>query len=207
MTYASTHGTSMEPGFTAGDLALLSPADSYSVGDVVAYPSASLKTIVMHRIVSVESGGFVTQGDNNDWLDEDRPTQDQILGRFFFRIPQGGTALNALRSPAVFLPLLVVVGAVLGAGARKPPLRRSLRAAPSRRRAARTSLPVPPAGAGRRPVAPTSRGSGRTRCPRPPGLSLVGPLSGQPLSSWSPASPVASCWRSRRRRARRAPSR
>ena len=55
---------------------------------------------------------------------------------------------SALRSPAVFLPLLAVVAAVLGAGARKPPVRRSLRAL--RRRAARFSLPSPAAGSGSR---------------------------------------------------------
>ena len=63
----------MEPGFHTGDLAVLRSADSYSIGDVVAYRSASLDTIVMHRIVSGNADGFVTQGDNNDWLDDDRP--------------------------------------------------------------------------------------------------------------------------------------
>ena len=42
----------MEPGFQTGDLAILRPAGSYAVGDVVAYRSESLDTIVMHRIVS-----------------------------------------------------------------------------------------------------------------------------------------------------------
>ena len=140
-TYVTTYGVSMEPGFSTGDLAVLTPADGYSVGDVVAYRSESLDTIVMHRIVSVEADGFVTQGDNNDWLDEDRPAEDEILGKLFFSIPQGGTALKALRSPGVFVPLVVVaVAATLGAGARKPPLRAGLRAL--RRRAARLSLPA-----------------------------------------------------------------
>ena len=79
-TYVSTHGISMEPGFQTGDLAILRPADSYAVGDVVAYRSESLDTIVMHRIVAGDANGFVTQGDNNDWLDEDRPTEGEILG-------------------------------------------------------------------------------------------------------------------------------
>src|SRR5688500_4302191 len=79
-TYVTTHGSSMEPEFRSGDMAILSPADSYAVGDVVAYYSAELDTIVMHRIVSVDANGFVTQGDNNDWLDEDRPTKEEILG-------------------------------------------------------------------------------------------------------------------------------
>jgi signal peptidase I len=139
-TYVTTHGTSMEPDFRTGDLAVLSPADGYSIGDVVAYRSESLDTIVMHRIVSVEPEGFVTRGDNNDWLDEDRPTEEEILGRLFFSIPQGGAALNALRTPGVFLPLILIAVAVLGTAARKPPVRSSLQAL--RRRAARVALPV-----------------------------------------------------------------
>ena len=140
-TYVTTHGISMEPDFRTGDLAVLTPADGYSVGDVVAYRSESLDTIVMHRIVAVDADGFVTQGDNNDWLDEDRPTEEEILGKLFFSLPQGGAALEALRSPALFLPLVLIVVGVLGAGARKPPLRSSLRAL--RRRAGRLSFPAP----------------------------------------------------------------
>ena len=49
----------------------------------------------MHRIVSGDADGFVTQGDNNDWLDADEPSQDEILGRLLFRIPRGGIALDA----------------------------------------------------------------------------------------------------------------
>ena len=45
-TYVSTHGSSMEPRFSTGDLAILRPAGSYEVGDVVAYRSESLDTIV-----------------------------------------------------------------------------------------------------------------------------------------------------------------
>jgi signal peptidase I len=104
-TYVSTYGASMEPGLHTGDLAVLRPAGSYSVGDVVAYRSESLDTVVMHRIVAGDADGFVTQGDSNDWLDDDRPTHDQILGRLFLTIPYGGKALAALHSPGVVLAL------------------------------------------------------------------------------------------------------
>src|SRR5688500_20357400 len=72
-TYVATHGNSMEPGFRTGDLAVLRPATTYSVGDVVGYDSPTLDTIVMHRIVAEVNGRFVLQGDNHDWLDEDEP--------------------------------------------------------------------------------------------------------------------------------------
>jgi signal peptidase I len=113
-TYVATHGTSMEPRFSTGDMAILRPAGSYEVGDVVAYWSESLDTIVMHRIVAVDGDAFVTQGDMNDWLDEDRPTGDQILGTLFLRIPDGGTALGALRSPGVLVVVGVAVSVLVG---------------------------------------------------------------------------------------------
>ncbi|MCA0146950.1 signal peptidase I [Blastococcus sp. LR1] len=113
-TYVTTYGTSMEPGFSSGDIAVLSEAAAYSVGDVVAYRSESLNTIVMHRIVSADAEGFVTQGDNNAWLDQDRPTDEDILGTLFLRIPNGGHVLDTLTSPwtlgVVGLATLLVVG-------------------------------------------------------------------------------------------------
>jgi signal peptidase I len=125
-TYVTTHGGSMEPGFSTGDLAVLRAAGSYSVGDVVAYRSESLDTVVMHRIVSGDDAGFVTQGDNNDWLDEDRPADDEILGSLLARIPQGGKVLDALRSPGVLAGVAVAVLSGLGA-ARRPRARHKLR--------------------------------------------------------------------------------
>jgi signal peptidase I len=139
-TYVATHGISMEPGFHTGDMAVLRPAGSYSVGDVVAYRSESLDTIVMHRIASGDAGGFVTQGDNNDWLDEDRPTSDEMLGRLFLRIPQGGTALDTLRSPGALALVAGAAFAVLGV-ARRPRGRHRKRSA-GRRPARAFSTPA-----------------------------------------------------------------
>jgi signal peptidase I len=147
-TYVTTHGISMEPRFHTGDLAILRSADAYSVGDVVAYRSSSLDTIVMHRIVDVDGDRFVIQGDNNDWLDEDEPLQDEILGRLSLRIPHGGKALAALRSPGVLALIAVAALTVLGS-ARRPRGRHTVRsvrrrspsfATPTRARARQVAL-------------------------------------------------------------------
>ena len=155
-TYVATHGNSMEPEFSTGDLALLSAADSYSVGDIVAYHSDSMNTIVMHRINSVDADGFVTKGDNNDWLDEDRPTEDEILGRLFLGIPHGGTVLDALRSPAVLCGLVAAGLLALGA-TRDPRGRRTARWV--RRRVA--GLPTPTPLRARPSFSTSTRGSAR----------------------------------------------
>ena len=118
-TYVSTHGVSMQPRFSTGDLAVLRSAGGYDVGDVVAYRSASLKTTVMHRIIATDGTTFTTQGDANDFHDPDHPTADQVLGRLWFRIPHGGAALGALRSPLFLVSLLTGLGGLLMLGTRR----------------------------------------------------------------------------------------
>lgn len=122
-SYVETYGASMEPGFRAGDMAVLRAADDYAVGDVAAYHSDLLDTVVMHRIVAVEDDRYILQGDNNTWLDPDRPTEEQLIGRLAFRIPQGGIWLGRLTSPAALglfaLGLLAAGGSALGTRRRR----------------------------------------------------------------------------------------
>ena len=137
-TYVSTYGTSMEPRFSTGDLAVLRPAAGYEVGDVVAYRSEGLGTTVMHRIVERDGDRFVTQGDNNSFLDDDRPSADEVLGALWFRVPQGGTALAAMTSPAVLGVVSLAIGALMWA------VRRPRRSSRGRGRRPRTAaIPMP----------------------------------------------------------------
>lgn len=108
VTYVSTYGNSMEPRIHSGDLVVTRPASSYGVGDSVAYQSATLDVTVLHRVVSGTATAFVTKGDNNDWLDPDTPSAEQILGAEWFRIPQGGIWLDRLTAPPVLFGLVLV---------------------------------------------------------------------------------------------------
>ena len=137
-TYVTTHGVSMEPRFSTGDLAILLPEPRYSVGDVVAYSSPTLKTTVMHRLIARNGDSFTTQGDNNSWTDPDHPTAAQIQGKLWLRIPQGGKALATLRSPAVLA--IISAAAVVLVGAVSRPRRRH---ASPRRRADRGRISTP----------------------------------------------------------------
>src|SRR3954452_11876638 len=141
-TYVSTHGISMEPRFHTGDLAILRSAPSYAVGDVVAYRSVSLNTVVMHRIVDLDGDRFVIQGDNNDWLDQDHPSRDQVLGTLFVRIPQGGKVLASVTSPAG-VGLVAAVGIALLGAAHRPRSRHAVRRARRRPAPRAPSLPAP----------------------------------------------------------------
>ena len=92
-------GNSMEPGIAAGDLVVVRDRERYVEGDVVAYKSDDIGT-VLHRIVDVEltpnGPRFVLQGDNNDFLDGDRPDADAIIGESVLHLPGGAKALGLL---------------------------------------------------------------------------------------------------------------
>lgn len=116
MTYVITSGTSMQPGFQAGDLAVLRSAGDYETGDVAAYYSHEIKQIVMHRVVDDEGGAYRFQGDNNDFVDPDLVTDEQMLGRLVLRVPRVGQLLAWFADPlhlgiaAVALVLLMSDG-------------------------------------------------------------------------------------------------
>lgn len=120
-------GTSMEPGFRAGDLALVRGEDGYGVGDVIAYRSEELRSVVLHRIVGRSDGGYVVQGDGNDFVDPERPTDAEVLGKLRFRLPQVGAMLGWLRRPvnASVGAGLAVFLLVAGIGGPRLPRRRS----------------------------------------------------------------------------------
>ena len=136
-TYVITHGVSMEPGFHTGDLAILRAASSYRVGDVAAYRSDTLHSVVMHRIHALDAtGAFVFKGDNNSWLDPDHPTAAKVVGRLALRVPAGGRYLHLTHTPWA----LTLLGALMiGTGSTKAHRRR-------RRHAQRSNArPVAPA--------------------------------------------------------------
>ena len=93
-------GTSMEPAFHTGDLALVRASDTYSPGQVVAYRSRDLGSTVLHRIVERDGDGYVLKGDNNDFLDPEHPTVDDILGALWIRVPVVGSVMSWFRQPA-----------------------------------------------------------------------------------------------------------
>ena len=106
-----TQGNSMEPRIHENDLVIVREAD-YEVGDVVAYYSPSLERIVMHRIERLDGDAFVTKGDNNDWLDRDRPTSASTLGSEWIHIPKAGRVLLWISRPlhaAVLVGIAVTV--------------------------------------------------------------------------------------------------
>jgi signal peptidase I len=115
-SYVITHGTSMEPHFHTGDLAIVRARSSYRVGEVVAYDNKMLHTIVLHRIIGRSGSRYIFKGDNNNFVDYEHPAASQLMGALWLHIPGAGATLESIRSP-VLTGLLVAAGMLLFTGA------------------------------------------------------------------------------------------
>lgn len=119
VSYVMTHGISMQPRVQEGDLVIVREAAGYQPGDVIAYQSASLHRPVMHRIVDMDENGYITKGDNNDWLDIDRPTNADVIGREWIHIPKAGKILAWFAVPRNSAVSAAVAGLFLFGGTSK----------------------------------------------------------------------------------------
>lgn len=130
-SYVVTHGTSMEPRFHTGDLALVRSQSSYRVGEIVAYDSRMLHTVVLHRIIGRDGARYLFKGDNNNFVDPEHPKASQLVGALWLHIPGVGAKLQSIRSP-LLVGVLIAVGLLILTGsvyARRSRLRRRERRA------------------------------------------------------------------------------
>ncbi len=99
---------SMKPTLSVNDLVFVRATGDYKVGDVVVYQSGLSRTI--HRIVRIEDGSVITQGDANDAEDEPISMKD-IKGEMVGKIPVVGAAVRFLQTPIGIV--LVIAGLIL----------------------------------------------------------------------------------------------
>jgi signal peptidase I len=124
--YVITSGTSMEPSFHTGDLAIVRPAGHYRVGEIVAYHSTLLHVTVLHRIIAIHGDRYVFKGDNNHFVDPTHPTHSELLGALWVHVPHGGVVLRLLHSP-ITAAVLCGLAALLLVGTGETKRRRSRR--------------------------------------------------------------------------------
>jgi signal peptidase len=123
---------SMTPTFRTGDLVVDRPlpraaTESLHVGEIVTFrePGSGGSVLVTHRIFRVvrqagPGGGpaqvaYETKGDANNSPDLWRVTPSEVVGRYEWRIPDGGYVLNVLESRWMLgAGLLLLVAWVLG---------------------------------------------------------------------------------------------
>jgi len=99
MSLAVTRGSSMEPGFHAGDLVLVRESARIDTGDIILYRSTTTGQDVLHRVIGRSGDAYLTKGDSNSWVDLDRPTIDDIRGVHVGSLAGAGAWIEPLRSP------------------------------------------------------------------------------------------------------------
>ncbi|SIT76455.1 signal peptidase I [Microbacterium sp. RU33B] len=111
---------SMEPGIMTGDLliATKTAASDLEVGDVVSLPSELTDKLVTHRIVAIEAAGdgyLVTmKGDNNEFEDALDYSITGDVWKPEVQVPGAGSIVMRATTPAVAVPLLIGLVALLG---------------------------------------------------------------------------------------------
>jgi signal peptidase len=107
-------GTSMLPRFHTGDLVLVEHQSNYHAGQVVAYriPRGQIGAghVVIHRIIGGNGKtGWTMKGDNRTAPDLWHPTNHDVLGARFLRIPDAWFVLRVFHMP-ILLALFAAMG-------------------------------------------------------------------------------------------------
>ncbi|MBV8219813.1 MAG: signal peptidase I [Solirubrobacterales bacterium] len=125
--YVVTSGVSMEPRFHTGDLAIVRPASTYKVGEIVAYHSTLLHVTVLHRIIAIRNDRYAFKGDNNNFIDPVQPTRSELLGKLWLHVPHGGLLLKAIHTPVFAAGLCALLGFLVLVGVKDTGRRRRRR--------------------------------------------------------------------------------
>lgn len=107
---------SMEPTLGINDVIFVRKTDSYEVGDIVVYQSG--QTLIVHRIIAKAGENLITRGDANNTADA--PVERYaVKGEVIAHIPAVGLAVNALKTPAGILIVLIAAFALTELSFRK----------------------------------------------------------------------------------------
>lgn len=103
---------SMEPVIHVGDFLVTREQKEYRVGEIITYLSGS--SLITHRVIAVDGGYLLTQGDANNVAD-DPVAPGQVQGKVVLRIPGLGRVVMFLRNPLglavmVFLGMMFIEG-------------------------------------------------------------------------------------------------
>jgi signal peptidase I len=130
--YAVVSGSSMQPQVERGDFVLVRKRSEYAPGDVVLYDNPTVGANVLHRIVSRDSSGYRLKGDANSFVDDVRPTPDEIVGELWLVVPGFGSVVTWLQQPLNALLVILAALFVALAGGREARRSRRRPGAPAR---------------------------------------------------------------------------
>jgi len=87
---------SMEPELPVGTIVIVTPHARPGVGDIFAYENHG--SIVIHRIVDTEDGGYIFQGDANPSPDGTVVGEEQLVGKVTAKIRFLAPVLKSIQS-------------------------------------------------------------------------------------------------------------
>lgn len=74
---------SMEPELKVNDVIIIKEQENYSKNDVITF-NTNGNSLVTHRILEKEGMSYITKGDNNNSIDEEIVSQNQIEGKVIY---------------------------------------------------------------------------------------------------------------------------
>lgn len=87
---------SMEPELPVGSVVMVDPYAKPKTGDIFAYENHG--SAVIHRIVGIENGSYIFQGDANPSPDGAAVEESRLIGKAVVRIRFLAPALRAIQS-------------------------------------------------------------------------------------------------------------
>lgn len=112
-TYTIASG-SMKPTIPTGSIVLTQADNNLKVGDVIAFKSPEDSSItIVHRVIGINNGHYLTKGDNNTVSDNWEVTPSQVNGKILFHIPHIGTLSSKVSTPKGFALFVGIPGILL----------------------------------------------------------------------------------------------
>jgi signal peptidase len=87
---------SMNPTLMVGDIILVRGKDTYELDDIVVYRTPLYQKPIVHRIIGMKNGNYVTKGDNNNFPDpgtiapRDGVAPEDVQGKVVIVVPKLG---------------------------------------------------------------------------------------------------------------------
>lgn len=97
---------SMEPTTSPGDVVIVDASAPISVGSIITFDDGNTVPTT-HRVVAIEDGQYVTQGDANSNPDAQPVSPDNVLGRVTLTIPFIGHVILWVNTPLGYVSLVV----------------------------------------------------------------------------------------------------
>lgn len=99
---------SMRPTLNANDIVLITKPNHLKVGDIITYNDKNSNMLVIHRVVDIDGDKLTTKGDNNN-INDDTITENQVVGKYVMRLKYFGVILNFLKKPIVFSVVMTFI--------------------------------------------------------------------------------------------------